>query len=171
MIYKRISRANEPITLQEAKDHLRVTHDLEDGIITSLVLSALEWAEGYTGRAFSEVVVEAVTEEVSDTYSLAMYLPIATVDSVIDANGDPVAYDFTYPSVVNILESLFDDQYPLKITYTSSVDVPEPVRSAMMLRIGDLYDYRTDRYVPLNREGMYRKVAEEMLQAYKLLGW
>jgi uncharacterized phiE125 gp8 family phage protein len=41
----------EPVTLAEAKMHLRCTETAEDDLITSLIVAAREWVERYTGRA------------------------------------------------------------------------------------------------------------------------
>lgn len=43
--------AEEPVSLQEAKDHLRVEVTADDGLIARLITDAREWAERYTRRA------------------------------------------------------------------------------------------------------------------------
>ncbi len=40
----------EPVSLAEAKLHLRVEHSDEDGYITALISSAREYAESFTNR-------------------------------------------------------------------------------------------------------------------------
>ena len=43
----------EPVTLEEARLHLRVDHTDEDALIGSLIIAARELAEHETGRVFS----------------------------------------------------------------------------------------------------------------------
>ena len=43
----------EPVTLEEARLHLRVDHTDEDALIGSIILAARELAEHETGRVFS----------------------------------------------------------------------------------------------------------------------
>lgn len=47
----RTEPAVEPISTQEAKDQLRITHSTEDTFIDGLILAAREYAENYTRRA------------------------------------------------------------------------------------------------------------------------
>jgi uncharacterized phiE125 gp8 family phage protein len=42
----------EPVSLVEAKLHLRVEHDVDNDLITSLLKAARQFAETWTGRAF-----------------------------------------------------------------------------------------------------------------------
>ncbi|WLQ15429.1 head-tail connector protein [Hahella aquimaris] len=47
-----------PITLEEAKQHLRVEHDEEDGYIETLIAVAGNLAQEYSGLSFNEDVPE-----------------------------------------------------------------------------------------------------------------
>lgn len=46
----------EPITLAEAKSFLRVSHNLDDSYITTLITTAREFVENYQGRLIAERV-------------------------------------------------------------------------------------------------------------------
>lgn len=41
-----------PITIAEAKAHLRVTHDTEDAYISALILAAIQAVEEYQNRVY-----------------------------------------------------------------------------------------------------------------------
>lgn len=43
--------AQEPLSVEEAKEHLRVEVDAEDALIADYIAAARAWAEEYTGRA------------------------------------------------------------------------------------------------------------------------
>src|SRR5262245_14803327 len=42
----------EPVSLDEARQHLRVTDPVDDGIILGQLAAAREWCETWTGRSF-----------------------------------------------------------------------------------------------------------------------
>jgi len=44
--------AVEPVTLDEAKAQARVDTNVDDALLTGLIVAARQWAESYTGRAF-----------------------------------------------------------------------------------------------------------------------
>lgn len=44
--------ASEPVSLAEAKAHLRIVHDSDDTVITAHITAARQMCEQYTGRAF-----------------------------------------------------------------------------------------------------------------------
>ena len=56
MRYRSLNRSSgpnsDPVTLAEAKAHLRIDTDTEDDLITSLITSATRWAEDYCDRTF-----------------------------------------------------------------------------------------------------------------------
>jgi len=71
--------ATEPLTLAEAKSHLRVTNAAEDTLISSYITSARKFAEGATRRAF----VEQTWDFTLDRFPInGIKLPIQPVTSV-----------------------------------------------------------------------------------------
>lgn len=51
--------ASEPVTLDEAKNHLRIDITDDDALITTLIVAARRMAEAYTKRSFINTVWEA----------------------------------------------------------------------------------------------------------------
>lgn len=159
-----------PVTLEDAKLHLRVDHDDEDGLITQYLAAATEWAEDFQGRAY-----------VTRTYQLTMsrfpktrpiYLPRPPLQSVTsisyydrsDAEQTVDASDYyvdlgsvparvvlksgSWPSVANRPDAV-------TVTYVAGYGdledgdgdggenpIPGAVRSAILLITGHLYENR-----------------------------
>lgn len=61
----------EPVTVEEAKQHLRVTHSADDDLIARLISSAREVIEMQTGIALAAADYEWSPEVISDKYPLA----------------------------------------------------------------------------------------------------
>ena len=147
-----------PVSLAEAKAHLRVTHDDEDAVISGMIgaaTSLLEGPNGILGRAL-----------ITQTWRLAVpylryreTLPLAPVQSIQavtyidtdDAQQTIAATDYRH--VGDLLE--FDEAIPgaavrsdafrvdFVVGYGEAADVPEPIRMAMLLLIGQWYEHRS----------------------------
>lgn len=92
---------NKPITLQELKDHLRITSNDEDAYLTMLLDVAIDSAEQYTGRKF-------ITQELTQ---LMDYAPAAEPwwDGVVEgpaifATALPRTYDLMWPPLQSVTE-------------------------------------------------------------------
>ncbi len=157
---------DEPITLDEAKAHLRVV-DLEDdnAYITTLIAVARRAVEDMTGRTLIDTVF---TQSVRDwhaciellrgnahTIGSVKYDDVAAVEQTVGATdyglhsyGDGCAalafYDeFAEPDLV---ERPFVDRVRIQFTAgygTSADDVPESLRQAVLYLVAHLYDNRS----------------------------
>lgn len=67
----------EPVTLTEAKLHLRETDTAQDDLITALIVAARQYAENYTRRAFAQRTLE-------------LTLPCFPADSIIELPQPPL---------------------------------------------------------------------------------
>jgi uncharacterized phiE125 gp8 family phage protein len=81
--------ASEPLTLEQAKAHLRVDATAEDTLLQSYIASARQYAERVTGRAFGERTFELT---LSSFPVGTLYLPrppLVQVDEItyLPANG------------------------------------------------------------------------------------
>jgi uncharacterized phiE125 gp8 family phage protein len=83
--------AVEPVTLQEAKDYMRISSDSENDLIEELITSARERIEKYTGLSLGLKTLKAywfyfhVPAEIP-------YGPVTAINSVVDDNDVELEY-------------------------------------------------------------------------------
>ncbi len=152
--------ASEAITLDEAKAHLRVTHNNEDAYITALIVAARECAEQATGRALLPQTWEAAFDHFCEKMALQK-APVTSITSIkyLDAGGvlqtlDPGQYELNdYLQPAQIVKPYLVT-WPSTQTHTNAVivryvagyanaaAVPQSIKSWMLLKIGVLYENR-----------------------------
>lgn len=150
----------EPITLAEAKAHLRVDSTDEDALITALIVAARQGAETATGRALLPQTWELALDEFATEVRLSR-APVSAVDSVkyVDTDGvlqvlDPAAYLLDSHSEPARLTAQFGASWPATRSqanavliryvagYANAAAVPQEIKQWMLLRIGMLYENR-----------------------------
>lgn len=151
-----------PITLEEAKLHLRVDTTEEDEYILSLIIGALNFVETQTGRQLITASFRYTTDVApADAVINLPRVPLASVESVTYVNCDGTEEvisesDYrvakgdhpkvTIPSRRYCRAEYFkrDDQYRIEFTagYGFAEDVPESLKIAMRLLIGEFYSNR-----------------------------
>jgi len=161
----------EPLTTAEAKTHLRITTADEDTYIAALVLAARQALEELSGRAFitqtweyalnsfpSATVgnplgaiwlpkaplqpVTSITYVDPDGASQTLGASVYTVDTRALPGQIVPAYGQVWPdtrAVVNAVVVKFVAGFG-----DDAVDVPEPIRHAMRIHVGTLYEHRED---------------------------
>lgn len=153
----------EPVTLAEAKVHLRVTHSSEDALITALIVAAREHVESVTGRKLISQQWELIQDAFPCGPVQLPFSPIITIDSVkyLDDDGalqtlDTAEYakdTYSVPgwvSPVDTWPSTYDTINAVTIAFTvgygaTAADVPASLKAAMLLMIGDLFENREAR--------------------------
>lgn len=150
---------HEPVTLIEAKDHLRVDHADDDALISALIVAARQWCEEYTGRQFMTSTWDWTLDEFASLFSVPRP-PLQSVTSVkyldsdgveqtlvstayrVDAISEPgriaLDYDQSWPSTYSVLNAV---TVRFVAGYTT---VPEPIRQAVLIMVGELYENRED---------------------------
>jgi uncharacterized phiE125 gp8 family phage protein len=160
----------DPLTLEEAKRHVRVDLEVtdEDDYLRTLLLAVKDWAEGETSKALLTQtlalrldrfpsgrlhlprpplqsvtsVVYLDTNNVSQTLAASKYQVVGarvTPDAHAPAGYVQPAYGESWPSTYGVPECI-------TITYQagwlSAEAVPQRVKHAMLLMIGDLHTNR-----------------------------
>jgi uncharacterized phiE125 gp8 family phage protein len=180
----------EPVSLEEAKGHLRVTITDDDAEITRYIKAAREAAESFTRRAF-----------VTQTWELGMYslgptieLPKPPLISVVgitytDQDGaeqtlpttDYVVDDYSEPGLIYRARAASwpaltsESGVRVKVRFTvgyrgegspgkGAENVPEMVKVAILLHVGEMYENRqTATAMPA--------ACETLLHPFRVYGW
>jgi len=159
--------ATEPVSTSEAKAHLRVDTSDEDTLIASYVSAAVKYIETQTGPLITQTWDYKVNREwplVDNYYSI--YLPFSPVQSVtsvsyvgIDGNTQTLsaglyqtvlsapnpyltkAYNQDWPQIRDIPDAI---TVRFVAGYTNAAAVPAPIKSAILLMVGRLYEHREE---------------------------
>ena len=153
-----------PLTLAEAKDHLRVEHSDEDDLITRLIETATQHVDGIDGILGRACITQTWTLTL-DAFPAAIILPLPPCQSVdaityIDTDGASQTLAVSgYPATgvggAARVHPAFDTQWPatrvvpeaVSVTFTAGygdtgADVPAPIRSAILMHVAHLYEHR-----------------------------
>jgi len=153
-----------PVTVIEARKHLRVDLTDDDVEIYNLIRRATEYAEDYTGRAFCDQVFTKYCDAWAMKFALHRR-PIVSVDSVkyIDANGTQqtlatsvyrvdtaggritLAYGQSWPMlryVTNAVEIAYTAGYGT--TQSPAGVVPEDLKHAVLMLVASWYEQKED---------------------------
>lgn len=147
---------SEPLTLEEAKSHLRVDFGDDDAYITSLIKVARDFAEGFQKKSIGQYTLEQYQSCFTTPIKLEQG-PVKSVTSVkyyledgTEMTVDPSVYMLTVDG--KLLPKRPSNYWPMdilqpadgvKITYVAGEDnVPETTKQAMLLLIGNWYENR-----------------------------
>jgi len=81
----------EPVTLQEAKDYMRISSNAEDDLIEELITSARERIEKFTGLSLGEKTLKAYWFYFHIPAEIP-YGPVTAINSVVDDNDVELEY-------------------------------------------------------------------------------
>ena len=169
MAYKIITAAtSEPITLAEARKHLRIepfgiplAHP-DDGQIEMFISAARTWCEQYTGRALASQTIEMALDAFpSDDIELPL-TPVTSISFVkyVNTAGNEITLSNDYYGLddysdPNWLLLLNNYQWPATsegansvkirmVVGNTSVTIPHPIKAAILLLLGSLYENRQE---------------------------
>lgn len=179
--------ASEPVTVTEAKDQSRIDGTDEDTVLTRLIIVARTTVEKLSGRTLITQTWDVIYNNFPSGDE-AIYLPNTPLQSVssityVDENGVTQtwassnytvdtdgqigrvfpAYDKSYPTVRNQKNAV---TVRFVSGYGSSSDVPEPIRHAILMLVGEMFERREEGIVGVNMSKVI-VTAEQLLSPYK----
>lgn len=170
----------EPISLQEAKEHLRVVYDDEDDYIASLIVAARQMAEGKLNRTITQRAVEAGFSRWGDL--VLRKPPVISVESITytDDNGDEqVLEDFALRNRGHVARvalpygapwpALARQDEAIVVRYLAGYppgEVPGPITQWMKLQIGTMYQQREGVVVGVSVSAVPEEITKWMLHPY-----
>ena len=174
-MYTVASVGSPPLSLADAKEHLRVLHTTDDDYITSLILAATEWIEAQYDIALRSKTVTQYYDGFDGDLILTLY-PITSVTSVkyYDTdNAQQTITDYTSDLVsrrgrirVASQPSLYDRPNAIEVVYVVGyATTPEAIIHAIKLLIGDWYKDR--ERMPGNDKNRLLDTVEKLLHAYQ----
>lgn len=176
--------ASEPITLADAKAHLRVTHDIEDAQITACIIAARAYVENWCDRALMlqtrRLTLDAFAQEICLTggrvkaISAMKYTAPDGAEQSLDASAWQADLDAqparlrpaqgrSWPATASQMAAV---RVEYQVGYDDAASVPAPIRAALLLLIGDLYENRQAQQAePL----VENRAVESLLYPYRRL--
>lgn len=168
-----------PVSVAEAKLHLRVDHSYDDDLILRLIKAATEQAEEFTGLQIRQATVTIKLSRFPKGRD-PLYLPrhdpsdVTAFDyttptgSNVDFSGS-VTYDFNSAAYIEPIRTLnwptnVDTKLHLPISlsyiagYGSPSEVPNAIKQAILLQVGAMYEYReatSDKNITKIANGFY----------------
>lgn len=152
---------NEPLTVMEIREHLRIDSWFEDAVLLSFRHAARHYAEDILGRA---LITQSWTLKL-DAFPPVIRLPRPPLQSVTsvaytDTNGDPQTLNPSLYSVhtgdePGFIVPAFGESWPatrnhpnvVTVTFVAgygddATDIPESIRAGLKLFIAHLYEFR-----------------------------
>jgi hypothetical protein len=135
--------ATEPVTVQEAKDYLRINNNVENTLIGELITSARQRLEGFTGRSFGAKTIKVRFEYVDGWVELP-YSPITSITSVVNDAGDTLTYE---SKGLEVKEVFCSADNGVIITYVAGyTTLPKALKEAILKEVSTSYENR-ENYV------------------------
>jgi uncharacterized phiE125 gp8 family phage protein len=178
----------EPLSVADVSEYLRLDDSPTDTLlISALITAARQHLENYLNRFIAEQTVELALTGWKDKIELSAPLQSVTSIKYLDENGaeqtlgsnqyivdtysEPAAI---YPAYNVTFPNLYDQENNVKIRYVvgftsggspDSNPLPDPLKFAMMLIIGDLY---ANREAGGEKAYQVNPTVQNLLQFYRL---
>lgn len=134
MHLKIITQNESPIKLGLVKDYLRIDHDEEDEMISTMLFAAIDYAEKFIRRSIIKKEYELITK--GNSIKLPNP-PIIEVKSVT-VDGEDVEFEFEEPNHLKI-----DNFGKVIVRYEAGYDeLPKAIEQALLMLTSHYYENR-----------------------------
>lgn len=168
VLNRTVAPTEEPVTLDQAKRHLRVDHNLDDELITAQIQEGREYAESVLLRSLMSQTWELCLDAWPQTHYIELPRPplqevdtflyvdsegveheLDLSDYIVDTRSTPgrlvLPYGGSWPSA-----TLSPDN-PIQITYvagySSSAAIPGSIKRGILCKVAELYAERGEPVV------------------------
>lgn len=187
--------AVDPVTLADVKDHLRVDFDDEDARIAGYIGSAVQCLDGRDGL-LGRCLIAQGWRLALDRFPREIVVPLPpclSIDALtyLDADGTERALDATAWRVTGLATmegarirpasgtgwpKTFDEPECVVVDFTAGfgeapADVPEPLRIAIAMHAGSLYENRESVYAGSGTPGMMPHGYDDLIRGYRVWGF
>ena len=178
--------AEDPVTLAETREWLRVDGTDQDTMIATLITAATEWAEGYTRRAFVDRDLD-ITFSNFPLVGVDLYLPFPpatalTALTYVDGDGVAKVFDIadtTLEALTGLLRVNGDavEDWPQSVfsvnaLYTGgfgdAAAVPEEVKTAIKIAVAQMFEIRVDQTFGAQASKPQTKASMTLLQHFRV---
>ena len=183
----------EPVSLDEAKLHLRVDDTTDDSLITALITVARIYAENYTRRSFCQQTLELLLNCFDSNEIILPAPPLISVSSVkyldlggvlttvdvadyqVDTYREPgrikPAYLESWPIITRGDFNAVQIQYvagytPIGSPTDYASGVPEPIKQWIKIRVATLYEFREAIVTGTSKAEIHRDFIDGLLDPY-----
>ena len=178
------AKPDPPVTLEQAKDFMRVDGTDQDAVITAMIASATTWAENYTRRTFLFRKLRARFGDLP-TGDCGIILPKPPVDSltqvtftgpdgepgvieVADLTLDPL-YGIVRPNAGTHWPTVRDVDFRFVAGYGGAAeDLPDDIIQAILIGTAQMYEYRIDQTLGAQISRPHEKASRALLDNYRI---
>lgn len=131
---------SEPISLDEAKNYLKIDFDTEDTLLAEMITSAREQAELFCNRSFVPKTIEFSTKDFEDPVLLPF--PNHTKITSVVVDGEAVEYTSTGLTQLEIEVTVIGKE--LKVVYQAGGEITKAEKEALKKVVADMYRNRDE---------------------------
>jgi uncharacterized phiE125 gp8 family phage protein len=175
----------EPVSIAEAKEHLRIDHTRDDATIRAMITAARQYGENRTKRAWCTRTLELVLDEFEDVIYLprpplqsvtsVKYIDAAGTQQTVDSGDYEVDADHLPPRVFPVYGGAWpatrDEVNAVRIRYDAgyTTSIPQILKSWILSRVGTMYENRESLMVGQQVIEIPRPFVDALLDAFRVI--